>query len=245
MIPRLLHFVWMDDSPGRPGPLSAACRARAAEAHPAWEAADWSGPSVLDHPALSAVRPLLREAWEKFGRAARGGHPKGWSASLMARTNLVRLCALYALGGVCLDHDVWVVRPLDEFLSADLLLACNSFAPFVVGEHVIGCEPGSPKMLAVVKHFCRVEPHPRNGAYCPQLARFVYEFGWEAQLPDVFCPHPRDAGPGDLYRVTPVTHAIHCWSPLGYDVDRLREATENAPPAPAPRDVRRLEIEVA
>ena len=110
-----------------------------------------------------------------------------------------------------------------------------------MGEHVIGAEPRSPKLAAVIRHFC-TGPRGSGGKFSPQLARFCYEFGWEAQLPDVFCPHPRHAPASDLYRVAPVTHAIHCWSPLGYDVARLREATDNAPPPPAPADLKHLEI---
>lgn len=211
VIPRILHYVWIPSGPDdQPNEFAIACQAQAMDLHPGWSIQEHCDASLFSDDLLAPVRPLLASAWAKFD----GKHN--------ARSDLLRLCALYVSGGVYLDYDVWPIKPLDRLLDKELLLSCNSFQPFVVGEHIIGAPPQSQSILKVIRHFCRVSPNEEDGKYSPQLARFCWYYGWEAHMPDVFCPHPRKATADELYRVTPVTHAIHCWSPLGYDLGRLK-----------------------
>lgn len=214
MIPKILHYVWIPTGFGdTPPTFNIACQQQAIDLHPGWAVQEHSDDSLLSDPSLSPIADLLRKAWDKF---------EGIGNS---RSDMLRLAALYAHGGIYLDYDVWPIKPLDRFLVRDLLLGGNSFQPFVVGEHVIGAEPRSPKILRVLKHFCRCKPN-EDGVYSMALAMFCWYHGWEdIQMPDVFCPHPRNAPSEDLYRTTEVTYAIHCWSVAEYDVGSLKALT--------------------
>jgi mannosyltransferase OCH1-like enzyme len=217
-IPKTLHYIWVPTGPDdAPSDFDRACRAQAEAMHPSYGVLTHCDDSMLRADGLAPLRPLLLAAWHKFA----GDH--------RARSDLLKIAAACLYGGISLDWDVWPIRPFDAFLTSDdgLILACNSFDPFVVGEHVIGSTPMNPRLLAVLKFFCQVPKTPREGKYSPQLARFVYHHGWECQMPDVFQPHQRFARGDELYRINPsVTHAVHCLAPVPYDIDRIKALSE-------------------
>ena len=215
-IPATIHQIWIPAGPtDRPSPFHVACSQRMMELHPKWRFCAWTDDSLVRALLPSTFTKLIQGAWERF------------AGDIKARSDLMRLCVLYAFGGIYVDWDVWALKPFDDFLVAndELILGVNSYDPLIVGEHVIGAAAGSEKIAKVIEHLCSQEVGV-DGHYSPHIAKFVHHLGWEAYPPEVFCPHLRDASEDELYRTTENTFAIHCYSPRGYDLSRLRSLTE-------------------
>jgi mannosyltransferase OCH1-like enzyme len=103
VIPRLLHQVWVG-----PAPLPsayAAWRDGLLRLHPGWEYRLWTDETVGDLPGADLL-PLCR--------------------SLSSRANVVRLAAVAVHGGIYLDCDCEVLRPLDCLLVYDAFAAEES-----------------------------------------------------------------------------------------------------------------------
>lgn len=214
MIPATLHFVWLaSDKADTPSLFHLACRDRARQMHIDWNYRAWTDDRLI-REIPSDFGEVIRSAWNRFG--------------VHARSDLFRLCVLYAFGGVYLDWDVWCVNPLDDFLIAndELILGWNSYEPPVVGEHVIGAAAGSPFIREAIEYLCAQKPDA-DGKYSAHLARLVLRDGIEAYPTNVFCPHGRSAAADEIYRVTSDTATIHCYATgHAYDVARLKTLTE-------------------
>lgn len=219
MIPKSLHFIWLAASPDdQPSAFEQACRAQTIAVHDGWEVRDWTDAEILNEPDFDPIRPYLLDAWRRF------------DLNPTSRSDLMRLAVLYVHGGVYCDHDVWAIRRFDDLLDRDILLAADRMDPLLIGEHVMGAEPGNLKIWQVLCRFITSPANPKTGKYTPGLTRHVIESGcgdpesrWTCMLPKVFCPHGRFASGDELYQVYNSTHAVHCWAPGPYDVERLRE----------------------
>jgi mannosyltransferase OCH1-like enzyme len=229
MIPLILHHVWIKSSAeDEPSEFLRACANHTISLHFDWQRIEHTSPDLLTHHAFAHIRDPLLECWVRFA-----GKPT-------ARSDLYRLMALYVHGGVYVDHDVWALRPFDDLLSRDLLLAADRMKPLLIGEHVMGAPPRHPLIIKIIWRFILSDPSPQ-GHYSPRLTRWAIESGLpganplECMAPAVFCPAPRIVETEDeAYQVFPQTRALHCWSrfPDGrdveYDLDRLNALTEAA-----------------
>jgi mannosyltransferase OCH1-like enzyme len=130
MIPRVLHRVV---------PLAGSDEmerlwVQVCALHPGWQHRTWRDP--LD----SAAWPLTSSWW-----------PRCTSGAQLA--GLVRLEALWREGGIYLDSDVELYRPLDG------LLAHRAFAAWEDGhtipDAVLGSEPGHPAIAECIALACR------------------------------------------------------------------------------------------
>lgn len=212
-IPKILHHVWLTDAV--PSELLNACRQSYLDAHPGWTAIYHRGAAVFDHPTLGKIRGKLYGAYALFG-GLRGGalaHTP-WGA----QADLLRLAALYVYGGFYVDHDLFCLRPLDDFRRDDLVLVNCQDEPLHVTEALIGCHPMDPRMMSILETFMGCDI--RSDSVCPRLTCWAHSYNWKTYPAEYFCPHPRASK--DLYRVTDNTHAIHCWKQNTYDLDRLR-----------------------
>lgn len=96
MIPKIIHYCWFG---GKPKPeLAQKCMKSWEKYCPDYELMEWNEKTY----DISAAPLYVRQAYEA----------KKWAFV----TDVVRLFALYQYGGIYMDTDVEVVKPLDQFL---------------------------------------------------------------------------------------------------------------------------------
>ncbi len=91
-------------------------------------------------------------------------------------SDVVRLYALYAEGGVYLDTDVEVRRRFDDFLDHDFFIGAERHGNFKsVGTAVIGAAKGNPLVKAMLAEYDKAKFVLDNGAfdYTPNTIRLV------------------------------------------------------------------------
>lgn len=215
-IPPVLHHIWLTDA--IPSSLLSACRESFLKHHPKWSTVLHKTPeAIFDHPALSSIQIRLRSFYSFCGTLTEGPHK---AAPWAAQADVLRLAALYVMGGFYVDYDMYCKRPLDVFRDDDLFLVNCCDEPKMVTEAVMGCRTGDPRIYSVLSEF--LDCRPLNGVVTPRLTCWVNQFGWKSYPSECFCPHPR--GSKDVYRMTENTHGIHCWKQNDYDARKLEEA---------------------
>ena len=121
-IPKILHYCWFGGKP-KP-PLAEKCIRSWRKFCPDFEIREWNE-SNFD---LEQVPAYVRQAYEA-GR---------WAFV----TDYVRLRALTEVGGVYLDTDVEIVRPLDPFLKHEAFAGFEHLERVQTG--VLACRKGFP-----------------------------------------------------------------------------------------------------
>ena len=96
MIPKVIHYCWFGR--GELPPLAKKCLDSWKKYCPDYEIKEWNE----DNFDLDSY-PYVREAYDK--------------RKFAFVTDVVRLYALYHEGGIYMDTDVEVLKPLDRFLS--------------------------------------------------------------------------------------------------------------------------------
>ena len=122
MIPKTIHYCWFGGKP-KP-PLAEKCLKSWKKVCPDWKIVEWNEQNF----DLSAAPAYVHQAMEA-GR---------WAFV----TDYVRLCALVNQGGVYLDTDVELIKPLTPYLKH------TAFAGFETADRVqtglLACEAGFP-----------------------------------------------------------------------------------------------------
>lgn len=132
MIPRVLHHIWLDDlEPAR----FANWRKKAKDLNPTWEVRFWQKTSQLpldqfvNRRTFERAQKLCPQDWKRF------------------QADLARLELLYIHGGVYLDSDIELKRPLER-LPLD---GASFIAPYspnrhkgrrVLSQFMLASEPG-------------------------------------------------------------------------------------------------------
>lgn len=130
-IPKIIHYCWFG---GKPKPeLAQKCIQSWKKHCPDYEIIEWNE-SNFD---LDSAPQYVQDA-RKEGR---------WAFV----TDYVRLCALVGRGGVYLDTDVEVVKPLDGFLHHAAFAGFE--APDRVQTGLLACEPGFALFDAFLHHY--------------------------------------------------------------------------------------------
>lgn len=195
MIPRIVHYAWFGGAP-KP-PLIQQCIDSWREKLPGWAIQEWNE-SNFD-PTSHAY---TRDAYTS----------RKWAFI----TDYVRLMALHTVGGVYMDADVEVVKPLDRFLEH------RAFSGHETNELMItatmGAEPGHSwvRMLLDYYRAARFDGVTPNTQIITRLSRAwverqQYGFRWLHDgvviYPiDTFCPFDHVAMRANP---TPNTHCIH------------------------------------
>jgi hypothetical protein len=201
-IPRILHWCWYG-----PQPLDTdheRCLASWQRHLPDWTIHRWdesNSPLAVDY----CQRALAEQRWSRL-------------------TNYVRLWALTAHGGVYLDADVELCRPLDPLLDHGAFLGfqLRDEGPGWVNTAVLGATPGHPFLAECLELTLArfrehgefpLSPHVTTAAlrrrglrhYGPQQLGDIALLGVEA-----FYPHSW-LEPYDPHRITSDTYAVHLW----------------------------------
>jgi mannosyltransferase OCH1-like enzyme len=236
MIPRAVHYCWFGD---RPMPESHRAYVDGWRTLlPDWEFVFWN-----EHNSPMHV-PYLE-------RARSGGR---W----VNLANFIRLYAVYHRGGVYLDTDVEIVKPLDPLLAASRCFFGYQIPAGERGENdvnnaVFGAEQGHPfvgrQLEAIQALYDGLETEYLSG---PHLTTFMlrsngllendgHDRGHDVMVypREFFFPYSW-LEVFDASCVTDRTYAIHHWAGLWGEDDALQPASAASRALPLPGWLRRL-----
>ena len=191
MIPKIIHYCWFGR--GEKPELAKKCIASWRKFCPDFEIREWN--------------PYVEEAYA--------------SKKYAFVTDYVRLYAMYTCGGIYMDTDVEVVRPLEEFLT------CKAFSGFestrYVPTGIMASEKGVPIIYELLdyytdKHFFNDDGSQDTTTNCVPITNIMLSHGLELNgklqtvaeftfyPSDYFCPFENETG---VLRRTNNTAAIH------------------------------------
>lgn len=126
MIPKSIHFSWISDDPYPP--LIQKCIASWKKYAPEFEIIRWDRDRFDTNSLLFTQEAMAHKKWAFV-------------------SDVQRLYALYEFGGIYLDSDVELVKPLDELLQYKAFVGHESVRTLSMG--ILGSEKGHPwvKML--------------------------------------------------------------------------------------------------
>ena len=155
---RILHFT----VPAKLTPINVKMIALARKLHPVWEVKVWQDPMQPDgYP--------LERYWQKANSGAQ-------------LSDLLRLDVLYKWGGVYLDGDMRLLKPLDDLASQfDFFFA--SHEGLVPINAIIGARKGHPAIRAVIDELLTNEPdwsQPPDLTTGPDI--FVRTLRWDKSV---------------------------------------------------------------
>lgn len=200
MIPKIIHYCWFG---GNPLPeLAQKCIESWKKFCPDYEIIEWNE-SNFD----IAANTYAKEAYEA----------KKWAFV----SDVARLHALVTVGGIYMDTDVEVLKPLDEFLSLEAFSGFESETAIPTG--IMAAEKGQP-LFAELLHdydnarFLREDGTPDCTTNVVRITELCLKYGLELNnqkqtvhgftlFPyDYFCP--KDFATKEL-RITENTATIH------------------------------------
>lgn len=130
-IPKIIHYCWFG---GKPKPkLAEKCLQSWKKFCPDYQILEWNE----DNFDISTAPLYVRQAYEA-GR---------WAFV----TDYVRLRGLTELGGIYMDTDVEVIRPLDSFLEQKAFAGFESLKGIQTG--LLACEKGFPLFLDFLRYY--------------------------------------------------------------------------------------------
>lgn len=143
MIPRHLHFIWLDEPVP---PDRQACIDSVVALHPGWDVTVWTS---LGQFGLLRNRAVFRSA-DLIAPPAPRGNPH------QIRTNVLRFEIMARHGGVFVDTDVVGLKAFDlicETVEAESKTGALAWEieDRWLGEAVIFCSPGAPFMERIVE----------------------------------------------------------------------------------------------
>lgn len=130
-IPKIIHYCWFGGKP-KP-PLAVKCIESWKKYCPEYEIREWNE----DNFDLSTAPQYVHQAYEA-GR---------WAFV----TDYVRLVALVKMGGVYMDTDVEVVKPLDPYLQHEAFAGFESEKGVQTG--LLACVPGFALFMDFLHHY--------------------------------------------------------------------------------------------
>ena len=122
MIPKTIHYCWFGRNP-KPE-LAEKCIRSWKKYCPDYKIIEWNE----DNFDISAAPLYVRQAYEA----------KKWAFV----TDYVRLWAMYTYGGIYMDTDVQVIKPLDRFLQYEALSGFEAETQIPTG--LMACREGFP-----------------------------------------------------------------------------------------------------
>ena len=199
MIPKIIHCCWLGGGPKTN--LAQKCRESWIKFAPGWRILEWT----LDEVRTAASRgmfPALPRFFEDAVKAGKWAFAADW----------VRFAALEAEGGLYLDYDVELVRPIE----ADGEFVAGQWIPGgLVGEEpaIIALEKGSAVAKAMLEHYADV-PFDINYTAGVALGSVLCREGIKVKVldPEVFCPIGLDGVLRTTERTIGVHHYAMSWA---------------------------------
>lgn len=208
MIPKKIHYCWFGR--GQMPPLARKCIESWRKFLPDYEIIEWNE----DNFDLDAY-PYAREAYDarKFAFV----------------TDVVRLHALYTQGGIYMDTDVEVLKPLDSLLGFDAVSGFESSTQIPTG--LMACLDGHALFKEMLddylgRHFIQADGTPDLTTNVTRITEICTRHGFKPNgkrqtvagftlLPaDYLCP--KDFRTGEIH-LTPNTLTIHHFSGSWHD----------------------------
>ncbi len=141
-IPQIIHYCWFGGKP-KP-PLAQKCIESWKRFCPDYTLMEWNE-SNFD---LTQVPQYVKDACRE----------KRWAFV----TDYVRLCALVEHGGIYMDTDVEVIRPLDAYLLHTAFAGFESTQGVQTG--LLACEPGFPLFAEFLRHYDTASLYREDGS---------------------------------------------------------------------------------
>lgn len=137
------------------------------------------------------------------------------------RADVLKICLIYALGGVFVDDDLYWLKPIGDKMRELSPLLCR-FRDGVdtagISEAVIGAEPQHPFFATCLDLVTSSTGRVRMSVAARIHNVFVYDNTF-------FVPHTRFEDNAKYY-TTRNTHAIHLWRDMEYSFDTLQALAE-------------------
>ena len=199
MIPKVIHYCWFGRNP-KPK-LFKKCLKSWKKYCPDYKIVEWNE----DNFDISS-NLYTKQAYEN----------KKWAFV----TDYVRLYALYNFGGVYMDTDVEVVKPIDEFLKHEAFSGFENQTSIPTG--IMGAEKGNPLFKQLLDYYtdkafivdgemdmitnvATITKMLSDKGFIPNNNYQVVE-GFALYPFDYFCPHDYETG---VLNVTNNTYTIH------------------------------------
>lgn len=193
MISKVIHCCWFSGE-AKPA-LMRACQASWRRFAPDWELKEWT------------VEALRR----RFGRL-----PAFAEQALAARkwafaSDWARFAVVAAEGGVYLDMDVELIRPIDDLVAAGGFFALSSDEPKWVDPGLgFAAEKGDPACAAIARAYetLAFDPACHLSQTCPVIANEVLKGFPDVRLLPAAAFNPKGTCAGTV-RLSEGTYAIH------------------------------------
>lgn len=142
-IPKIIHYCWFGNGPK--DALIQNCMKTWQDVLPDFQIKAWTEEEIKGLDNL-----YLRQALER----------RKWAFA----SDYVRLYALYQQGGVYLDTDVEILRPLDDFLSLDFFIGSETAdGKHLIGTGVIGAVAHNPIIGDMLRLYDNIPFIKKNG----------------------------------------------------------------------------------
>jgi mannosyltransferase OCH1-like enzyme len=159
-IPHIIHQIWLQGYSKIPSHLLSYMKHNKVM-HPMWKHYFWDEPTILK---LLRNNPIYLKTYHQF-------------PYLHQKVDFARYIILYQYGGIYLDMDVKVIKPLDYFttLGYNLIVSkahMNILESFIISQKkytlnngIIFASPQEPTLLILIKHICRHPTYHSNNKF--------------------------------------------------------------------------------
>lgn len=213
-IPKIIHYCWFG---GKPKPdLAVKCIESWKSYCPSYEIVEWNE----DNFNIDCCN-YVREAYAA----------KKWAFV----SDVARLYALVNCGGIYMDTDVELLKPLDEFLSYDAVSGFEAKDRIPTG--LMACREGHPLFVELLRdyddaHFIREDGTMDMTTNVTRITNICLQHGLQLDntlqtvcgftlFPnDYFCPKSHE---DNMVRITENTHAIHWFDGSWMDMDTKKK----------------------
>lgn len=194
MIPKIIHYCWIGDSPKPPYLLHALKSWK--ENCPDYKIIEWNDHNI----ALDC--DYAKQAYEE----------KKWAFVV----DYFRAKILYEHGGIYLDTDMLVINNIDIFLNYELFLGKEDEKNLSAG--ILGAIPHHKFLLSIIDFYMRIKFDKNNLILMPEVLNNVYRiYALKDQItilePHVFYPLPYKKRHSYYKKyITEQSFTVHLWA---------------------------------
>lgn len=197
MIPKKIHYIWF--GPNKKSKLMQKCITSWHQLHPNWEIIEWNN-SNFDFNECDFVKA----AYEN----------KNWTFL----ADYYELKILFLHGGIYLDTDMLLIKPLDQLLNNKMFWGYE--AEKVISCGIIGCENNNKFIESILHYYEKLDYNNWNKNSMPKNVNEIFNSGNFSDITfypiDFFYPYPLESRLNELnvnYKkyITENTLGIHMW----------------------------------